>query len=149
MCFKNLFKIKKMENVVMTHREVKHILLTKLEEKLVEHPVIILSDTNYTCINKKDLKKIHRDSGLVRKTYKPEVFDCDDFAVDMKSIMDNAARLTSGIVAPYAHGIVYGNIPTPHAINWFITSNKELLFLEPQSGETFMPKGECLVFLYT
>lgn len=89
------------------------------------------------------------DSGLRNFQYREEVNDCDDASLLFKSALVKSAGTDWKVKYPYAAGIVFGHIPTPHAINWFITPEKRLKFLEPQSGETFNPKGDKIFFIFS
>lgn len=134
---------------MLTNKEVTLILKTQLGNRLAKNPIIMLSDENYTTITPAKVGEIYSKSELVKFKYRDDVSDCDDAALLFKSAMVKQAMGDWSVLHPYATGIVYGYIPTPHAINWFITPSKSLLFIEPQSGEIFAPRGKNIFFLYS
>lgn len=145
--FKKIGNSKK--NKVISADEVQVILRDALGARLNPHVLIILSDEEYTTITPEEVSRAFKISNLGTKEYRPEVFDCDNFAFALKATVDEEGRKIWSLSYEYAFGIVYGSIPTPHAINWFITPELEVLFVEPQSGEIFKPTGKNIVFLYT
>ena len=147
--FKRIANSKDKAGKILSADDVRVILRDALGSRLNPHVLIILSDEAYTTINRDQVLKAFKISNLGTKEYRPEVFDCDNFAFAMKAVVDEEGRKLWSLSYEYAFGIVYGSIPTPHAINWFITSDLEVLFIEPQSGEIFAPIGENIVFLYT
>lgn len=150
MCMFEWFKkIAKGVNPVLTHEEVRAILKEALRDKIRPHTLIILSDKAYTTIDEESVSKVFKRARLDEKQYRPEVLDCENFAMEMLVQINDFGYGNWKLNYGYAFGIVYGDIPTPHAINWFITPEKKLLFIEPQSGEIFEPKGDNIVFLYT
>lgn len=136
----------------LSHSEIKKTIKQSLGSKLKDNALIILSDGNYKTVRHRKVKSVHHKSGLGAARYRPEVFDCDDFSAVMKAKIAKAAAWNLRIRHPYAFGIVYGNIPTPHAINWLIDNKRRLYFFEPQNGQFFRPGDEAVkdvFFIYT
>lgn len=136
-------------NPTLTHEEVRAILKEALGSILNPQGLIILSDKGYTTIDAQSVSKVFSRSKLSSVSYRPEVHDCEDYAMTMLVEINNFGYNNWKLKYGYAFGIVYGDFPTPHAINWFITPEKEVLFIEPQSGEIFKPTGNNIVFIYT
>lgn len=149
--FKNWFKNVTYDSSlpVVSDSDVRAIFHSQLGTKLHKHVLIILSDSKYTTISSDKMIDIYRKSELKNFKYRDEVQDCDDAAILMKSALVRDVANSWSIKYPHAAGIVYGHIPTPHAINWFITPEKNILFMEPQSGEIFKPKGNNIFFLFS
>lgn len=127
--------------------ELKELLVKQLGSHLISN-LIILSDETYSLLSYVTAQKLYAQSGLILKKYQSEKFDCDDFSAVFKAFVADKQRESWEIIYPYAFGLLYGNLPNPHAINWFIDSNKTLHFMEPQTGEIFAPTGKVF-FLYT
>lgn len=149
--FKNWFKNVTYDSSIPTvsDADVRMIFQSQLGTKLHKHVLVILSDATYTTISADKITEIYRKSELRGFKYRNEVQDCDDAALLMKAALVKDVGDSWSVKYPYAAGIVYGHIPTPHAINWFITPEKNILFMEPQSGEIFQPKGTNIFFLFS
>ncbi|MFF7707475.1 lectin MOA-related protein [Pseudomonas sp. NPDC007930] len=79
-------------------------------------------------------RAIYEESGLRRFTYKPEVFDCEDFSYVYKAEASKHAYFAKEDL-PYAIGLLRGvNDHGGHAVNLFIDPRGELKVLEPQDG---------------
>lgn len=134
---------------IITQEDVKFIIQKSLGTKLHQNAIIVLADAKYTTISEYKISEIYMDSGLRNFQYREEVNDCDDASLLFKSALVKSAGNDWKVKYPYAAGIVFGNIPTPHAINWFITPEMRLKFIEPQSGEIFNPKGDRIFFIFS
>ena len=146
-CIKNFFVSQKTEP--LSHTLVKREFRIQLGERIKDTAIIILSDPYYTPISENLVKEIYDRSGMKDKNYIPHLYDCENYAMAMLVSVLEYGRKSYSTKYQYAFGIVYGDIPTPHAINWFITPEEKVMFMEPQSGEIFHPKGNNIVFLYT
>ena len=133
----------------LEQNEVRAIFQAQLAGKLSSAPLLILSDPNYTTITEQKIRQIYYESDLKGTEYNIDKHDCDDFSVRFKAALAKAVTYDWSAKYAYAAGIVFGYIPTPHAINWFITPEKKLMFFEPQTGEVFLPKGKNIFFLYS
>jgi hypothetical protein len=90
-------------------------------------------DHYYEAISDQHARAIWYNSGLSQYNYKPEVFDCDDFAMAYKSQASKDAYDQNALF-PYAVGIVYGsNDRRAHAANLFIDQQGRLRLIEPQN----------------
>jgi len=148
MWLKNIFsKTEKAE--VIPYAEVNQLLRQQLSNRLKSNVIIILSDSKYCLIKSTKVQEIYSKSNLKNLSYEAEKHDCDDYSVLMKAEFVKAVKKDSSARYAYAAGIVYGNIPSPHAINWYIDENRKLWFIEPQNGDIFAPKGKNIVFLYS
>ena len=144
---RNFFVSQKIEP--LSHTLVKREFRMQLGERMRKDCIVKLSDPFYTPISESEVEEMFNKSGLKNKKYVPHLFDCENFAKAFVSVVEEHARRSRKTKYQYAFGIVYGDIPTPHAINWFITPEEKVMFMEPQSGEIFHPKGNNIVFLYT
>ena len=126
--------------VYLSSDEVHQLLIKKLSGKLDSSFQIYLADEKYYCPPMKDVREIIENSSLDRKSWVEERFDCDDFAIVLKSHFAESAYANGKRRAAHAMGIVWGIFDEPHAINWVITSNKQLHFIEPQTDEIFSPR---------
>jgi hypothetical protein len=148
MWLNNIFS-KKEKAEVISHVEVNQLLRQQLSDRLRSNVIIILADANYCLIKSTKVQEIYANSNIKNLSYEYEKHDCDDFSVLMKAEFIKAVKKDSSARYAYAAGIVFGNIPTPHAINWYIDENKKIWFIEPQNGDIFAPKGKNIVFLYS
>lgn len=133
----------------LENSEVRAILQAQLLGKLSSQPLLILSDPFYTTITEQRIRQIYYEADLKNTQYDIDKHDCDDFSVRFKGELAKAVTYDWASKYAYAAGIVFGYIPTPHAINWFITPEKKLMFFEPQTGEVFEPKGKNIFFLFS
>lgn len=62
------------------------------------------------------------------KEYEEEVWDCDDFARDLYCRAKNHFAEKRGLNA--AFGLVW---TSEHAFNFFVDTNREVFFIEPQT----------------
>jgi len=131
------------------NKRLRRELRTQLKGKLSKKVIIFLVDKYFTPINSQKVIEIYKNSGLLNKKYIPEKFDCDNYAQAFYVAVAESARKNRKLKYPYAFGVVMGNIPMPHAINWFMDEGKKVWFIEPQSGKIFKPKGKNILFLYS
>ncbi|NLH50425.1 MAG: lectin MOA-related protein [Myxococcales bacterium] len=139
--------------IYAAEEEIMNILKAKLGKRLVPgcHP--FFSDASYFLTPLVHAKEIIANSraAMSEYAYTEEVFDCDDFALVMKANFCQAAFKEGLRRAPHCFGILWGNVSPlgGHAINWMITADKELWFVEPQTGEVYRPrpKDDGIYFL--
>lgn len=68
-------------------------------------------------------------------SYKPEIFDCDDFAICYIAAIKRAWAKT-GAKEPLAFGYIDGKIDAGgHAWAWAMDNDGKIFFIEPQTGE--------------
>tara|TARA_R100001163_G_C5068402_1_gene208662 strand:- start:12598 stop:13128 length:531 start_codon:yes stop_codon:yes gene_type:complete len=104
------------------------------------------ADSKYSAYSHADLKKFLHDDVTNALQYKPENFDCDDFAV---VTMGNEKKWhwNSKVNRGSTFGIVWGDIRTddepnesrPHAVNMYVDPEGELWLIEPQNDNWFKP----------
>ena len=118
------------------------VLLTKaLGKKLADQYTMRFADGSYFCPPLSEAKKIIKASRLDKKTWVEERFDCDDFAHVLKAHFAEAAYKNGKRRAAHCFGVVWGSLPTAHAINWMVTDDLKLRFVEPQSDAIYSPKS--------
>ena len=84
--------------------------------------------------------EIIENSATDRMRWVKERFDCDDFALVLKSHFCEAAYKDGDRRPAHCFGIVWGMLPGPHAINWMLNADRVLRFVEPQSDDVFLPR---------
>jgi len=92
------------------------ILLDKIEELGDNDAEIYLPDIQLKVYSKDDVLNSTGMKEVSKLVYIREEHDCDDFAAKL--------------FAEFA-GLIWTN---KHALNWFISDNKEFWWIEPQSG---------------
>jgi hypothetical protein len=87
---------------------------------------LFLSDNIYLLCDPQDIKKFLKQDATDRIEYKPEDFDCDDFAY----------RLMGQMSVPDWSKLAFGIVWTDkHALNCFVDEDGEIWFVEPQTDE--------------
>jgi hypothetical protein len=99
-----------------------------------------LADSEYWAAPEKDYWKIINKSTINEEKWISEKHDCDDFAHLLKADFIVAAYKDGKRRRPYCFGIVWGDLPKPHAINWYITDQKIMKFCEPMNDTVFPPR---------
>ncbi len=98
---------------------------------------IYLPDAKYFLPPLKDIKEILARDHIDRVRWRPEVFDCDDFARVLDAEFAKTALTDTSRRYPYAAGRIYGLFPGPHAINWVFTDREQFYLIEPQTDGVF------------
>ena len=120
----------------MVSKDVLKTLVSKLGQVFDKNIQIHLADGNYHLPSVPEVKEILDDDDLNLTKYIPEVSNCDDYSLLLKAefvVRQNMYRKES----PYCFGEIWGEFPTPHAINIFIDNNHQVWFVEPQTDEIF------------
>lgn len=128
--------------VNVSSQDVRQLLASALRGKLAEDFRLFLGDNLYYLPPVADAGEIIANSGLSRATYMPETFDCDDYALVLKSHFCEAAYKDFQRRAPHCFGLIWGELPHVHAVNWMINDDYRLRFVEPQNGQIFEPGRE-------
>lgn len=128
--------------VYVSNEEVRRILASVLNGKLAEDFRLFLGDNSYYLQPLADARTVITNSGLSRAEYMPETFDCDDFAIVLKSHFCEAAYKDFERRPPHCMGLIWGELPHVHAINWMINDDYRFRLIEPQTGEVFELKPE-------
>lgn len=93
------------------------------------------ADASYKRVDIDNLKLFVAKNNLSKLVYEKEVLDCDDFSFILQG---DVSRYDSDL----AFGIVWGVAPQGqgHAFNWAISTDNELIFIEPQTNHVFKPE---------
>jgi len=127
--------------VYISADDLQVLVAKSLKGKLDKKFTLYTADSQFYCPPLADARQIIDASTLDRKTWAGERFDCDDFALVLKSHFAEAAYADGKRRAAHCFGIVWGMLPDCHAINWMVTNDLELLFIEPQSDKIFSPRA--------
>ena len=131
--------------MIIKNHQVGEILWAALKKKLLGGWIdFMLPDAEYWAAPMADYEAIIKESTLDRQKYVAEKGDCDDFALLLKAVFVKDAWRDGKRRRPYCFGEVWGKLPTPHAINWFIDDTETLYFVEPQSDKIFLPRSDDL-----
>lgn len=130
------------EKVYISSSELRILLNDQLQGKLHAKVDIYISDGEFYCPSIKDADEIIRRSAVDRNSWVENRFDCDDFAHVLKAHFAEAAYANGERRAAHCFGIVWGNLPGPHAINWMVNDDLKLRFIEPQSDDVFYPRSD-------
>lgn len=132
------------QKVTIGTAEVRQIINSQLRGKLQPQLVqgaagIYLADNTYYCPSVYETSQILQRTAVDKRTWTENRFDCDDFAYVLKGEFSKAAYENKNRKLAYCVGIVWGNLPGPHAINWVINDDKRLRFIEPQRDTIYFP----------
>lgn len=120
-------------------------LKVQLAGKLRADPGIRLGDKSFYLPTVLEVKGILAASAGDRRVWLEERFDCDDFAYVLKGEISVHAYATNSLRFGLCFGIVWGNfdwVDGYHAVNWFISNDGELRFVEPQD-DVIHNASEC------
>ena len=138
-------------------KDLEAFLRSQLEGKLVNGLRLHAADTDYFLPSLDTVKTILSQSRM-KELASPsddklnaQSFDCDDFSLLLKARFAYAAYREPQKYQnrPYCFGIVWGLLPFPfpHSMNWVVTDDMELYFIEPQREEV-IPLSDCQNFRY-
>jgi hypothetical protein len=120
--------------------QLRELIASQLAGRLDRSFALYIADETYYLPPIEDAKEIVKRSGLDRKKWVEERYDCDDFALVLKAHFCEAAYRDGRRRAAHCAGIVWGMFDGgPHAINFVVTDDDVLRFIEPQTGEFFLP----------
>jgi hypothetical protein len=129
----------------ITRRELKTLVAAALEGKLSTHWCLHSADSKYYLPSLEEAKAIIDRSNMIDLAGpsgakgRGECFDCDDFSLLLKARFAYAAYTNKEkhVNAPYCFGIAWGMLPFPfpHSLNWMVTDDRRLHFIEPQRQE--------------
>ena len=109
-------------------------IISKIENLGVK-PRFERNDKTYKLVDIEPLRLFININNLKRYTYIEEKRDCDNFM-----------KMMTGDINHWDSDLAVGNIRgwkpdgSGHAWNWFIDTDKELWFIEPQTNTIFKPK---------
>jgi len=95
-------------------------------------PNIFRADAFYVAPSLQEAKAIIHKSHLDAQQWVDDSFDCDDFAIVLKSNFSQAAYFNGTRKGGFAFGIIWLTEPSGHAMNWMINDDGILRFVEPQ-----------------
>jgi hypothetical protein len=136
--------IKRMFNSIFTRKmiitsdELAHIIKKALGQRMPPNMLPLLPDSEYYLPSMEEVISVLQEDKTNDMTYTAEMFDCDDFSALVKAAFIRDAY-KKRLQRTHALGIIWGNFPTPHAINWVVTSDKQFWFIEPQKDSIFKP----------
>lgn len=126
--------------IVATSSSLEGVVRQKLSGKLGDDPGIRFGDGSFYLPTVKEVQHILKSSQLDRRQWMEERFDCDDFAYVLKGEMSVHAYESNDLRFALCVGMVWGDfdwVQGYHAVNWFIASDREIRFIEPQSDEIY------------
>ena len=126
--------------VYLTAAGVRAKLKEQLAGKLATSVRLYFPDTDYYCPSVAYTKKVLAESSSDKRLWIEEVFDCDDHALVLKADFAIDAYRNGTRRAPHAFGIIWGLLPTPHAINFVLNDDGIVRFVEPQNDSIFLPR---------
>lgn len=110
------------------------------------HRGLRIGDRTYVAYELETLKEFLRDDVSDKLEYVSETFDCDDFARVLvgRERVWYGKRAPPGVQGGSTLGVVWGDIrlnasrdPYPHAMNFFIDSERRVHLIEPQSDRIY------------
>jgi hypothetical protein len=120
--------------------KVRRIITRELGSKLSRGVSIHIADGEYYMPHISYVRKIVAKSRVDRLKWISNRHDCDDFAHLLKADFIKAGYRDGRRRAACCVGVVWGLLPGPHAINFFIDDKQELYFIEPQTDEIYSPR---------
>lgn len=142
---------------IISRNELRDLIAQELDGKLEENFCLYMADIRYYLPPKENADAIIHGSKIREMTdsvdnVRGERFDCDDFALLLKARFSYAAyRDRTYPNFAYCFGIVWGLLPSPfgHSLNWYISADRELWFVEPQKHKSFKPRpaDKCIYFM--
>lgn len=129
-------------SVYVTRPELLEILNTKLGAIWSESAarVAFIGDEEYYCPPFDEALRM-TEAGRSRRRWCQEIYDCDDFAHQLKGYFVREAFSNGNRPFAFAVGVIWVELPFPHALNWVVTwgdnqrNARTLYLLEPQTGQ--------------
>jgi len=128
------------DKVYLTSSDLRRKVTLALSGKLRHDFNFHIPDSEYYLTPMEDVKRLVERDKIDRREYASEVGDCDDFAFLLKAAFIRHAWDEGKRRAPHSVGIIWGMLPHGHAINWVLTRQEGLYFIEPQTDEIFKPR---------
>lgn len=125
----------------INREQVRALIACELGKKMARSCGIFIADNRYYCPPIEDAKEIITASDIHRRSFVAETFDCDDFAIALKAHFAEAGYKNGRRRAAHAFGVVWGSLPTTHALNWMINDDLKLRLIEPQANKIFLPRS--------
>ena len=127
------------EKTYIMAEDLRILVATQLKNKISCSFSLHIADDEYYCPPMSDAKEVIEESKLDRKKWAGRRFDCDDFAFVLKAHFAEASYAHSERRAAHCFGIIWGHTPDEHAINWVVTDEMKLYFVEPQTDDVCVP----------
>jgi len=102
-------------------------------------------DYEHELVMTEKIQAIYAASGLSSKKWTPEVFDCDDFAYQLKATASLQAYQdlsnNAAVARPYAVGVVFGKSSSgvSHAANVFVDYSGSVMIMDASKGGIILP----------
>lgn len=99
------------------------------------------SDQSYCCPELSEVK--HVLENMILPSPQGELYDCDDFAFELKAHASRYARLSNKYNFSIAIGIAWGRFSwinnglLDHACNWVFDSTSNFYWIEPQNKQLY------------
>lgn len=102
---------------------------------------VYLVDWNYRLVDKREMEVFLANDKTNLEKYVPEYHDCDDFSFRLMG------QTSIPSWSDTAFGIVFAQTPEGgHAINCFVTNDKKVFLIEPQTDQVFLKPAAWQVF---
>lgn len=103
------------------------------DPRLFKYQVLVTDNSYFSAPDAQHIQTIIRsDPVLLPEKYRRDIFDCDDYALYLKTKMNLLAANAAGQTRPFAFGYI---ITTKHALNFGIGDKKELYVIDTQSDD--------------
>jgi len=126
-------KIKDSGGMYLDGPALRTILKEKLGTKLSNSAYFYFLDSDYYLPSKQYVQDIIKIDSVDARRYRSQAFDCDDFAYMLNTTFIDITYKDNIRRAPFSFGIIFGYLPTPHAINIFVDDEKNVYLIEPQT----------------
>lgn len=133
------------EGATISRADLKALVEAALPDSLSSNWCLHSSDSCYYLPSLEEARTIIDNSNMAQLASpggtrgRGECFDCDDFSLLLKARFAYAAYSNRDrhLNAPYCFGIVWGLLPFPfpHSLNWMVTDDRRIHFIEPQRQE--------------
>lgn len=131
---------------IATSEWLGRLIRTTLAAKLTPTALLRFGDNSYYLPSRRELALILRESQADRKQHMLERYDCDDFAYAVKGEMTahayDVGELRYGLCVGLAWGRFDWMTVAGQAVNWAITCDEAMWFIEPQTDDIF-PCERC------
>jgi len=105
------------------------------DSRLFKFQVLVADNSYFSAPDAKDIQTIiNSDPVLLPQRYRRDIFDCDDYAIYLKTKMNLIAANTTGQTRPFAFGYI---ITSNHAYNFGIGHSKEIYVINTQSDNRY------------
>ena len=141
-------KVEDTKGIYISGTELIKLLRLKLKDKTKARFRYIVADKEYYLPSKRQVQEVIRINRIDSLIYRPEAFDCDDFAYLLKSLFIKLTYKNKNRRAPLAIALVYGLLPTPHAFNILIDDNKDVYIIEPQTDKFTLLENSSIKSIY-